>query len=86
MRDKDTLLHVRMEMLANLWLESQARTRTRLLPMALVCVLKHPIVVTLVGKESCLDRTLGSKMKLDSGRYACTVIKLGSLGQGVPRS
>ena len=86
MKDKDLLLYVRMEILANLWLESQARTRTRLLPMALVCVLKHTVVVSLVGKESCWDHTLGSKMKVDSGRYAWTVIKCGSLGQGVPRS
>lgn len=86
MRDKYT--HIPLCTDANPWqlvVESQARTRTELLPVTLALALAW-VVVTLAGKENCLDGTLGSKMKLDSGRYAGTVINLGSSGQGVPRS
>lgn len=77
MRDKDSLLYVRLEIPTNLWLEGQARTRTRLLPMALVCVPRLAVVVTLVGRESCLDRTLGSKIKLDSWEIRLYCHKIG---------
>lgn len=48
-RDKDVLFYVRIQSLLTCGLESQSRPRTRLPPMALVCVLKHTGVVTYFG-------------------------------------